>query len=37
MRHQRQIGDLRKTEDLCNEISNRNTKSKEEYYPQNKT
>ena len=37
MKHLRKIGDFKKTEDLRNKIGNLITKSKEKYYPRNKS
>ena len=37
MKHLRNIGDFKKTEDLRNKIRNLITKSKEKYYPRNKS
>ena len=37
MKHQRKTGGLQKNEDLRNKISNLITKSKEKYYPRNKS
>ena len=37
MKHQRKAGGLQKTEDFCNKISDLITKSKEKYYPRNKS
>ena len=37
MKHQRKTGGLQRTDDLGNKISNLITKSKEKYYPRNKS